>query len=216
LFIIPTVPSLYQVIFQMKKAREAELARTNTELYASQALQRSTQEQQALLEQSQIQLSKLQLEQEQEMEEWKHSSSLSVFTPLTKEEEEQIANNITLGDADSVVVDHFNLMVSRQDLRSLLSRDWLNDEVNLQYNKKRDLDLTDISLSQIINFYLALIEHRSVNEYPCKSKLFCFNSFFYLMLAKGYYKVRRWTKKVTYEWINAHYGNLATTYHILG
>ncbi|CAL2047899.1 unnamed protein product [Caenorhabditis brenneri] len=73
------------------------------------------------------------------------------------------------------LVEGFSMEILRKDLRKLEGPRWLNDN--------------------IINFYLQLICHRSLQnpEYP---KTFALNTYFYGNLTeKGYASVRRWTKK---------------------
>jgi Ulp1 family protease len=70
----------------------------------------------------------------------------------------------------------FGLNICRNDLKTLSSKSWLND--------------------QILNYYSQLILKRS-NENCGLPKIHIFNTFFYTQLAsKGYKSIRRWSKKV--------------------
>lgn len=90
-----------------------------------------------------------------------------------------------------VVVDKFNIEITREDLQTLAPRQWLNDE--------------------IVNFYLQMIAERakaqeevsfpqttcSAIQSPPFPKVHCFNTFFRKKLVdKGYQGVKKWTKKV--------------------
>ncbi|OMH82927.1 Sentrin-specific protease [Zancudomyces culisetae] len=105
-------------------------------------------------------------------------------------------------DADRIILDAFqnrrvfeinNVVVEPRDLKTLVDRNWLNDEV--------------------VNYYMQLIMARcnqAPNKYP---SVFAFNTFFYpTLLRNGYEKVRRWTKKTDifktdFVLIPVHLGN---------
>ncbi|CAG9771880.1 unnamed protein product [Ceutorhynchus assimilis] len=79
------------------------------------------------------------------------------------------------GDPNEVLVNKFNLRVTRRDLMTLAGLNWLNDEV--------------------INFYMNLIMERGENSKWPKS--YAFNTFFYPKLLKdGAQSLRRWTRRV--------------------
>lgn len=74
-----------------------------------------------------------------------------------------------------VLVDKFNIQITRRDIATLAGLNWLNDEV--------------------INFYMNLLMERGKNSNYLN--VHAFNTFFYpKLLNSGYSSVRRWTKKV--------------------
>ncbi|KAF9210118.1 SUMO1 sentrin specific peptidase 1 [Haplosporangium sp. Z 27] len=96
------------------------------------------------------------------------------FKPLTKDEEQKVAE--ALADGVGEVVEGFNVSILKKDIHTLRPGEWLNDEV--------------------INFYGNLILARS-KESTTLPKIHVFSTFFYKTLSEnGYEKVRRWTKKV--------------------
>ncbi|KAI8612855.1 hypothetical protein BC830DRAFT_1161778 [Chytriomyces sp. MP71] len=84
-------------------------------------------------------------------------------------------SNLCTGPGPNPVVSGFSVDLTREDIRTLDPKTWLNDE--------------------IINFYGQLMmdrAKRNPDQYP---KIHFFNTFFYETLKKGYAGVRRWTKK---------------------
>jgi sentrin-specific protease 1 len=77
---------------------------------------------------------------------------------------------------DEVLVNAFDINITRRDLQTLKGLNWLNDEV--------------------INFYMSLLCERSNSE-NSNLKTYAFTTFFYPKLIKdGYTSLRRWTRKV--------------------
>ncbi|NWR81808.1 SENP2 protease, partial [Centropus unirufus] len=79
------------------------------------------------------------------------------------------------GKPSEILSSAFKLNVTREDIRTLEGRHWLNDE--------------------IINFYMNLLVERSKKEgYPA---IHAFSTFFYPKLTSGGYRaVKRWTRNV--------------------
>ena len=77
---------------------------------------------------------------------------------------------------NEVIIDKFNLRITRRDMHTLVGTNWLNDEV--------------------INFYMnLLIERGKQDNYPT---VYCFNTFFYPKLAShGHASLKRWTRKAS-------------------
>jgi len=95
------------------------------------------------------------------------------------DKEEAATRNCFKGHGNDVLVKHFNIEITRNDIRSLGPGQWLNDE--------------------IVNFYMELLKESAKN----KNKVQChfFNSFFYTLLSVegtgyNYGKVSKWTKKI--------------------
>ncbi|XP_071531621.1 sentrin-specific protease 1-like isoform X5 [Panulirus ornatus] len=97
------------------------------------------------------------------------------FVELTTDMEDIIDDALEKDPASEVLVDKFNIKITRRDIATLAGLNWLNDEV--------------------INFYMNLLMERGKNDnYP---SVYAFNTFFYPKLVKsGYQSVQRWTKKV--------------------
>ncbi|XP_053564215.1 sentrin-specific protease 1 [Bombina bombina] len=97
------------------------------------------------------------------------------FQELTEEMEREIKRALFGGNQDQVISDGFRLTITRKDIMTLNSLNWLNDEV--------------------INFYMNLLMERSKRKgFP---KVHAFNTFFFTKLkTAGYQAVKRWTKKV--------------------
>ena len=73
-------------------------------------------------------------------------------------------------DTQTVLVDKFNIPVTRKTLQCLRDGEWLSDEV--------------------VNFYFSMMQEKS------NRKIFCWNSFFYSKLSSsGYMGVRNWTSR---------------------
>ncbi|MEE6471909.1 hypothetical protein FKM82_009406 [Ascaphus truei] len=97
------------------------------------------------------------------------------FPQLTQEMEREIKCALYGGNQDQVLSDGFRLTITRKDIMTLNSLNWLNDE--------------------IINFYMNLMMERSKRK--GLPKVHAFNTFFFTKLkTAGYQAVKRWTKKV--------------------
>ncbi|XP_069960155.1 sentrin-specific protease 1-like isoform X3 [Cherax quadricarinatus] len=97
------------------------------------------------------------------------------FIQLTPEMEDVIDSALKKFPASEVLVDKFNIQITRRDIATLSGLNWVNDE--------------------IINFYMNLIMERGKNDNF--RNVYAFNTFFYPKLIKSCYQsVRRWTKKV--------------------
>ncbi|XP_057854571.2 ubiquitin-like-specific protease ESD4 [Cryptomeria japonica] len=102
------------------------------------------------------------------------------FSPLTKEEEDEVNNALSASDSKKVLVIHqdSNIKITKEDIRCLLLETWLNDEV--------------------INLYLELLKERENREPTQYLKCHFFNTFFYKKLFNqrgeyDYQAVKRWT-----------------------
>ncbi|XP_041860627.1 sentrin-specific protease 1 isoform X2 [Melanotaenia boesemani] len=98
------------------------------------------------------------------------------FPELTEEMEAEVNRALMKGgNPHEVLSEGFGLSLTRKDLQTLSSLNWLNDEV--------------------INFYMNLLVERSKkSNLPSVNT---FNTFFYPKLcSSGYSAVRRWTKKM--------------------
>lgn len=97
------------------------------------------------------------------------------FPELTLEMEKEIKHALYGGSQDQVLSDAFRLTITRKDIMTLNSLNWLNDE--------------------IINFYMNLLMERSKRK--GLPKVHAFNTFFFPKLkSAGFQAVKRWTKKV--------------------
>ncbi|XP_063808314.1 sentrin-specific protease 1 [Pseudophryne corroboree] len=97
------------------------------------------------------------------------------FPELTQDMEKQIKFALFGGTQDQVLSEGFRLTITRKDIMTLNSLNWLNDE--------------------IINFYMNLLMERSKRK--GLPKVHAFNTFFFPKLkSAGYQAVKRWTKKV--------------------
>ena len=93
---------------------------------------------------------------------------------INMEETLLIFNALCGGPDEEVVINAFNLKLTRKDLQSISSPNWLND--------------------QIINFYFCMLE-QDCNKVT--KTVFVFSTFFYTRLAQdGYKGVEKWTKRV--------------------
>ncbi|XP_052015603.1 sentrin-specific protease 2-like [Apodemus sylvaticus] len=94
---------------------------------------------------------------------------------LTQEMEEEIKKALGPGPLEDILSSRFKLQVTREDIQTLESGRWLNDD--------------------IINFYLNLLVERNEEQgYPA---LHVFSTFFYPKLKhSGYSSVKRWTRGV--------------------
>lgn len=96
---------------------------------------------------------------------------------LCDEDESRVCEALHPHPADEVLVEAFNVKITRNLLNALDGRQWLNDEV--------------------INFYMELIKDRAAKSEGRLPRVHAMNTFFYPKLAQqGYKSVRRWTKKV--------------------
>ena len=93
---------------------------------------------------------------------------------INMEETQLIFNALCGGPDEEVVINAFNIKLTRKDLQSLSSPNWLND--------------------QVVNFYFSTLEQE------CNKAIrtvFVFSTFFYTRLAlDGYEGVANWTKRV--------------------
>ncbi|KAM3933006.1 sentrin-specific protease 1 [Leptodactylus fuscus] len=97
------------------------------------------------------------------------------FPELTMEMEKEIKHALYGGCQDQVLSEAFRLTITRKDIMTLNSLNWLNDE--------------------IINFYMNLLMERSKRK--GLPKVHAFNTFFFPKLkCAGFQAVKRWTKKV--------------------
>ncbi|XP_056418697.1 sentrin-specific protease 1 isoform X2 [Hyla sarda] len=97
------------------------------------------------------------------------------FPVLTQEMEKEIKHALYGGSQDQVLSEAFRLTITRKDIMTLNSLNWLNDE--------------------IINFYMNLLMERSKRK--GLPKVHAFNTFFFPKLkSAGFQAVKRWTKKV--------------------
>ncbi|XP_047662889.1 sentrin-specific protease 1 isoform X2 [Tachysurus fulvidraco] len=97
------------------------------------------------------------------------------FPELTEAMENAVSLALRGGSQDDVLSEGFRLIITRKDLQTLSSLNWLNDEV--------------------INFYMNMLVERSKS--PHLPSVYTFNTFFFPKLrSSGYSAVRRWTKKV--------------------
>jgi sentrin-specific protease 1 len=116
-----------------------------------------------------------------------HRSEINALIEARKvtlsQQQRQKVERILSGPQDnSIVIDKFNIDMTRSKFACLRERTWLNDEV--------------------INFYMSMLQERDdrlCQEQPGRSSSHYFNSFFMSkLLEKGTYtfsNVRRWTKK---------------------
>jgi sentrin-specific protease 1 len=102
------------------------------------------------------------------------------FLDVTNKDEKTLQWALSNRNVKEVIVDKFNIDITRDKLRCLLPAEWLNDEV--------------------INFYFKMCtdrEERYGGKYP---RCHYFNTFFYAKLTQRgvytYSTVRRWTKNV--------------------
>ncbi|XP_069828330.1 sentrin-specific protease 1 isoform X2 [Dendropsophus ebraccatus] len=97
------------------------------------------------------------------------------FPELTPEMEKEIKHALYGGSQDQILSEAFRLTITRKDIMTLNSLNWLNDE--------------------IINFYMNLLMERSKRK--GLPKVHAFNTFFFPKLkSAGFQAVKRWTKKV--------------------
>uniref|UniRef100_A0A8C5CSW9 SUMO specific peptidase 1 n=1 Tax=Gadus morhua TaxID=8049 RepID=A0A8C5CSW9_GADMO len=97
------------------------------------------------------------------------------FPELVEEMEDEVSRVLKGGSPHEVLSEGFGLSLTRKDLQTLGSLNWLNDEV--------------------INFYMNLLVQRSKS--PGMPTVNTFNTFFFPKLrTSGYSAVRRWTKKM--------------------
>ncbi|OCT95823.1 hypothetical protein XELAEV_18013514mg [Xenopus laevis] len=97
------------------------------------------------------------------------------FPVLTEVMEREIKRALFGGSQDQTLSEGYRLTITRKDIMTLHSLNWLNDE--------------------IINFYMNLLMERSKRK--GLPTVHAFNTFFFSKLkSAGYQAVKRWTKKV--------------------
>ncbi|XP_049767885.1 sentrin-specific protease 1-like [Schistocerca cancellata] len=101
-------------------------------------------------------------------------SATESYPQLTLKMQQMVAAALRSGPQSEVLVDAFNLKITRHDIGTLKKKNWLN--------------------CQVINFYLSLLTERGKqNGYP---SVYTFNTFFFPRLySSGFSAVRRWTRK---------------------
>ncbi|XP_045512795.1 sentrin-specific protease 1-like isoform X1 [Pieris brassicae] len=96
--------------------------------------------------------------------------------PLTAEQEKLVSRALGPGPQGQVLIEKFNLRITRRDLQTLSGLNWLNDEV--------------------INFYMNLLMQRC-GERKDLPQVYAANTFFYpKLMQSGQAGLRRWTRKV--------------------
>ncbi|XP_014279148.1 sentrin-specific protease 1 isoform X3 [Halyomorpha halys] len=111
-----------------------------------------------------------------ETPEEKYAPIIKPLPTLSKAAELKIKGALVRSPEYEVLIEKFNLKITRRDIQTLNGLNWLNDEV--------------------INFYMQLLEDRAQkNErYP---PIHTFSTFFYAGLqSRGHSGMKRWTKKV--------------------
>lgn len=111
-----------------------------------------------------------------ETPEEKYAPIIKTLPTLSKAAELKIKSALVRSPEHEVLIEKFNLKITRRDIQTLNGLNWLNDEV--------------------INFYMQLLEDRAQkNErYP---PIHTFSTFFYAGLqSRGHAGMKRWTKKV--------------------
>jgi sentrin-specific protease 1 len=99
---------------------------------------------------------------------------LIAFPALSSEMSDEVCKVLSGGPSQEILVNGFNMTLSRSDLQTLSDNTWLNDEV--------------------INFYFSLIKDRSEK---CPPSIYFLNSFFYQRLLQvGHRGLKNWTCKV--------------------
>lgn len=100
------------------------------------------------------------------------------FPELSNDDKKLIEYVSRNGPSQEVIIDKFNLRITRRDLATLVGLNWLNDEV--------------------INFYMNLLNERSEQLKDCGyPSVYSMNTFFVPRLMQaGHSGVRRWTRKV--------------------
>ncbi|XP_068244549.1 LOW QUALITY PROTEIN: sentrin-specific protease 1-like [Palaemon carinicauda] len=111
----------------------------------------------------------------EEIEEEREEEEEEELPELTTEMVALIEDALDNRQPGKVLIDKFNIQITRRDIATLAGLNWLNDEV--------------------INFYMNLLMERGKNS-SCLN-VHAFNTFFYpKIISTGYSSVRRWTKKV--------------------
>ncbi|XP_047098399.1 sentrin-specific protease 1-like [Schistocerca piceifrons] len=102
-------------------------------------------------------------------------SATESYPQLTQKMQQMVAAALRSGPQYEVLVDAFNLKITRHDIGTLKKKNWLN--------------------CQVINFYMSLLTERGKqNGYP---SIYTFNTFFFPRLySSGFSAVRRWTRKI--------------------
>ncbi|XP_017050781.1 uncharacterized protein LOC108094613 [Drosophila ficusphila] len=101
----------------------------------------------------------------------------TLLRPLTEEDMRRWAHLMKGGPETEVIITKFNYRITRIDLNTFNSNNWLNDEV--------------------INFYMSLITERSEKRRGELPNAYAMNTFFVpRLLQNGHAGVKRWTRKV--------------------
>lgn len=180
---------LYKTLYESTRERDFKLKALELEIDLAtkkfEALQFTTKE---IKSESQIQ-NQNEAEREQLGEDNELVALHDVFTPLSDDEESDVAHALKNMNRSEVLVMHdsSNIQITREMMRCLLPTAWLNDEV--------------------INLYLELLKEREKREPKKYLKCHFFNTFFYKKLYSpkyDYKAVRRWTtqKKIGYSLID--------------
>ncbi len=100
------------------------------------------------------------------------------FPALTQDQLNKIVYAVRGGGMGEVIINKFNLSITRQDLNTLVGDSWLNDEV--------------------INFYMNLLMERSdEGQERGRPRVYAMNTFFIpRLLQTGHSALKRWTRKV--------------------
>lgn len=104
-------------------------------------------------------------------------SNINESDVITEEQKLIIEKAINGGQHNETLQSKFNLIITRQDIETLVEDQWLNDN--------------------IINFYMNLLMERSQQNPENLPRVYALNTFFIpCLLRSGYSAVRRWTKNV--------------------
>ena len=108
------------------------------------------------------------------LQSWASTQNRENLVPNLSEKEESLASNVLDMhlDQQTILIDKFNIPISRRTLHCLFDGQWLSDE--------------------IVNFYFSLLHEKAGDA----RKIFCWNSFFFQKLTNsGYAGVRSWTTR---------------------
>lgn len=97
------------------------------------------------------------------------------LVPLTEAQNKIIDEAFSMENDMDILCTSFNISILVKDIRTLLPKQWLNDE--------------------IINFYGNLIMDRSKTSETPLPKIHVFNTFFLTQLSQDYMKVRSWSRR---------------------
>lgn len=100
------------------------------------------------------------------------------YPELTDEHQGVIKRALYGGSRSEVIINKFNISITRNDLATLIGDNWLNDEV--------------------INFYMNLLMERSEQRTDDRlPRVYAMNTFFIpKLLSSGHSSLKRWTRKV--------------------